>query len=122
MTQKERMLQGLPYRTSDPELKDMRMEAKKKIYDFNHLRPEEEKKAKELMYTIVGKGGINLHIKTPFYCEYGTNIEIGDNFFSNFNCMILDAARVKIGDNVRFAPNVFLFTSGHPLHPKSRDR
>ena len=57
----------------------------------------------------------------PFYCDYGSHIEVGENFFANYNCTILDVAPVKIGDNVLFGPNVSLYTAGHPLHPVSRN-
>ena len=57
----------------------------------------------------------------PFYCDYGSHVEVGENFFANYNCTILDVAPVKIGDNVLFGPNVSLYTAGHPLHPVSRN-
>ena len=60
-------------------------------------------------------------INPPFYCDYGFNIEIGKRFFANYNCTILDVAKVKIGDNCLFGPNVSLFTAGHPVHPDTRN-
>lgn len=63
----------------------------------------------------------NLSIMPPFYCDYGFNIEIGDNFFSNYNCTILDVAKVTIGNNVLLAPNVAIYTAGHPVHPAARN-
>lgn len=59
-------------------------------------------------------------INPPFYCDYGFNIEVGKNFFANYNCTIIDVAKVKIGDNVLFAPNVAVYTAGHPIHPVMR--
>ena len=67
------------------------------------------------------KTGENLSIQSPFYCDYGFNISIGEYFFSNYNLVILDIAPVKIGDNVMFGPNVSLYTAGHPIHPVSRN-
>ncbi len=60
-------------------------------------------------------------INPPFYCDYGSNIEVGKNFFANYNCVILDVAKVTIGDNCQMAPNVAIYTAGHPLHPDTRN-
>ncbi|MGN0466605.1 MAG: sugar O-acetyltransferase [Lachnospiraceae bacterium] len=60
-------------------------------------------------------------INPPFYCDYGKNIEVGKNFFANYNCTILDVAKVKIGDNCMMAPNVAIYTAGHPVHPDTRN-
>lgn len=121
MNQKERMFLGLPYKAGLDGLKEERMENKKKIYEYNNCPPDEYKKIDDLIRNIVGKAGQNLHIKRPFHCDYGNNIEIGDNFFSNYNCVILDVGKVTIGDNVKFGPNVSLYTAGHPIHPDSRN-
>lgn len=60
-------------------------------------------------------------INPPFYCDYGSHIEVGKNFFANYNCTIIDVAKVKIGDNCKMAPNVAIYTAGHPIHPVSRN-
>ncbi|HIZ82290.1 MAG TPA: sugar O-acetyltransferase [Candidatus Mediterraneibacter pullistercoris] len=60
-------------------------------------------------------------INPPFYCDYGSHIEVGKNFYANYNCTIIDVAKVKIGDNCQFAPNVSIYTAGHPIHPVSRN-
>ena len=60
-------------------------------------------------------------VNPPFYCDYGKHIEVGKNFFANYNCTIIDVAKVKIGDNCQMAPNVSIFTAGHPIHPVSRN-
>ncbi len=62
-----------------------------------------------------------MYIEAPFHCDYGKNIEVGDFFFVNYNCVILDVGKVTIGNNVQFAPNVSLYTAGHPIHPDSRN-
>ncbi len=121
MTQKDRMLKGLPYKAWLDELPEERMENKKKIYAYNHCLPDEDEKIDKLIRDIIGKAGVNIHIEAPFHCDYGKNIEIGDNFFANYNCTILDVGKVIIGDNVQFAPNVSLYTAGHPIHPDSRN-
>ncbi len=60
-------------------------------------------------------------INPPFYCDYGSHIEVGKIFFANYNCTIIDVAKVKIGDNCMLAPNVAIYTAGHPIHPDSRN-
>ena len=60
-------------------------------------------------------------INPPFYCDYGSHIEVGKNFFANYNCTIIDVAKVKIGDNCQMAPNVAIYTAGHPIHPVARN-
>lgn len=121
MNQKERMLLGLPYKAWLDGLPEERMENKKKLYEFNMCRPDEKEKAKKLIREIFYKTGSGVNIEAPFHCDYGKNIEVGDNFFANYNCTILDVGKVVIGDNVQFAPNVSLYTAGHPIHPDSRN-
>lgn len=121
MNQKERMLSGLPYKAWLDGLSEERMENKKKIYEFNMCRPNEQQKIEKLTREILNKTGSEVHIETPFHCDYGKNIEVGDNFFANYNCTILDVGKVVIGDNVQFSPNVSLYTAGHPIHPDSRN-
>ena len=72
--------------------------------------------AKELL----GKSE-NAFINPPFYCDYGTHIEVGTGFFANYNCTMLDVGKIRIGDHVQFAPNVSIYTAGHPVHPATRN-
>lgn len=121
MNQKERMLAGLPYKAWLDGLKEERMENKMRIYEYNNCMPKEVEKIGRLIREILGKAGDNVHIEAPFYCDYGKNIEVGDNFFANFNCTILDVGKVSIGNNVMVGPNVSIYTAGHPIHPESRN-
>lgn len=121
MNQKERMLSGLPYKAWLDGLNEERIENKLKIYNYNLLRPDEKNKMEELIKDILGKTGDKVFIEQPFHCDYGKNIEAGNNFFANYNCTILDVGKVIIGENVQFAPNVSLYTAGHPIHPDSRN-
>ena len=66
-------------------------------------------------------GAEGAFINPPFYCDYGTHIEVGKNFYANYNCTIIDVATVKIGDNCLLAPNVAIYTAGHPIHPATRN-
>lgn len=60
-------------------------------------------------------------INPPFYCDYGSHIEVGKNFFANYNCTVIDVAKVIIGDNCQMAPNVAIYTAGHPIYPDTRN-
>ena len=121
MNQKERMLANLPYKAWLDGLEEERIENRKRIYEYNNLPPEQWDRKTELLKNILGKTGENVHINAPFHCDYGYNIEVGENFFANYNLIILDVAKVKIGDNAQIAPNVSIYTAGHPIHPESRN-
>ena len=121
MNHKERMLAGLPYKAWLDGLTEERFACQKKIFAFNNLPPEEYSRVPALLKEILGVTGENVFINAPFHCDYGRNIEVGENFFDNYNLTILDVARVKIGRNAQIAPNVSIYTAGHPIHPDSRN-
>lgn len=121
MNQKERMLAGLPYKAWLDGLSEERMENKKRIYQYNNLSPDQGKEQDKLIREILGKCGESVFIEQPFRCDYGKNIEVGNNFFANYNLTILDVGKVVIGKNVQVAPNVSIYTAGHPVHPDSRN-
>lgn len=121
MNQKERMLSGLPYKAWLDGLDEDRKECKKKIYKFNLLPVEQRNEVPELLKELFGKTGEHIFIEAPFHCDYGWNIEVGENFFANYNLTILDVGKVTIGANAQIAPNVSIYTAGHPLHPDSRN-
>ncbi|MCR5803848.1 MAG: sugar O-acetyltransferase [Clostridia bacterium] len=121
MDHKERMLKNLPYKAWLDGLAEERMECKKKIYEYNNLPPEKAEEKTKLIKEILGKTGDYINIEAPFHCDYGYNIEIGENFFANYNFIVLDVGKVRIGENVQIAPNVAIYTAGHPLHPDSRN-
>lgn len=121
MNQKERMLNGLPYKAWMDGLTEERRENKKRIYRYNQLSPEEGEEQDKLIRSIVGKCKESILVEQPFHCDYGYNIEVGNNFFANYNLVILDVGKVMIGENVQIAPNVSIYTAGHPVHPDSRN-
>ena len=120
MTEKEKMLAGLPYKGFDPELLSERQRAKELIFEFNALRPTNIEERNVLLKSLLGKTGENFFFEPPFRCDYGYNIEIGENFYTNYNLIVLDCAKVSIGNDVLIGPNVGIFTAGHPLHPEIR--
>lgn len=120
ITEKEKMLQGKPYKAFGDELLKERQYAKELVFDFNNLRPREIEQRNEILKKLLGGVGENFFIEPPFRCDYGYNIHIGKNFYANYNLIILDCAKVSIGDYVLMAPNVSLFTAGHPIHAAPR--
>jgi len=118
---KEKMLQGELYNSSDASLVNQRNHAKEQIYNYNHLRPSQAEERRQLMEALLGSTRPGFIIEQPFFCDYGYNIHIGTNFFANFNCTILDGAPVRIGNNVLLAPNVSIYTAGHPLDAATRN-
>ena len=91
-------------------------------YELNQLRPSKVEERDALVRRILGKVKGNCTIVSPFFCDYGYHIEVGENFFANMNCVILDEAPVKFGDNVFVAPNCGFYTAGHPLDAERRNR
>ena len=121
MNQKERMLANLPYKAWLDGLSEERLENKKRIFKYNNMDPGDTAGKDKLIKEILGKTGNTVCIESPFHCDYGYNIEVGENFFANYNLVILDVGKVKIGDNAQIAPNVAIYTAGHPIHPDSRN-
>ena len=122
MNQRERMLSGLPYKAWLDGLEEDRQACKQKIYDFNQLPPSRQsKEAPQMIKNIFGKTGESVWVEAPFHCDYGWNIEVGENFYANYNLTILDVGKVTFGKNIQIAPNVSIYTAGHPVHPDSRN-
>ena len=122
MTEKEKMLAGLTYDANyDKELIAERTRAKELCYDYNHLRPSDTEGQQALMCRLLGRTKEAFVITAPFWCDYGYNIEIGENFFSNHNLVILDAAKVTFGDNVFVGPDCGFHTAGHPIDFQRRN-
>ena len=120
MDQRERMLAGLPYKPCRDGLGELYAACHRKIFRFNALPPDAEEERDALLRSILGRCGKTVTIMGPFYCDYGFNIEVGERFYANYNFTVLDVAPVRIGENVLCAPNVAIYTAGHPLHPESR--
>ena len=103
-------------------LNEDRMECKKKLYRYNNMEPELQAEREKLLREILGKTKEGyLCIESPFHCDYGYNIEVGKDFFANYNLIVLDVGKVKIGDHFMCGPNVQICTAGHPIHPESRN-
>ena len=123
MTEKEKMLKQMMYDANyDKELLEDRTKAKELCYEYNQLRPSETEKQAEIIRKLLGKTKENFCITAPFWCDYGYNIEIGENFYSNHNMIILDGGKVTFGDNVFIAPNCGFHTAGHPIDYERRNQ
>ncbi len=108
----------MPY-VSDESVMNQMVRARQLTQQLNTMDRSDFNGLQAVVKQLLGKSE-NAWINPPFYCDYGFNIEVGKNFFANYNCTILDVAKVKIGNNVLFAPNVAVYTAGHPLHPVMR--
>lgn len=117
-TEKLKMLAGEPYDAWDKTLYSERIECRKTLQQLNNAMPDSAEWRDAIDRLIPNSQGA--YIEPPFRCDYGTNIEIGKNFFANFNCVVLDVAKVTIGDNVLFGPNIQLYAAGHPLDVQGR--
>jgi len=121
MTEKDKMISGLPYRANDPELIKQRAAVRKILGMYNQTGVHEGSYQVELLEHILGKMGEGTWIEPPFYCDYGYNITTGKDFYMNFDCVILDVAPVIIGDNVMCGPKVQLLTATHSLNAQERN-
>jgi maltose O-acetyltransferase len=115
-----KMLSGKPYYANDPYLVDLRNNAELLYKSYNTTTETDVEKRKDIYSKLFGSVGRNLSIRAPFYCDYGINLYIGDNVYMNFNCVILDCAKVTIGNNTMFAPNVQIYTAAHPIDVEQR--
>ena len=121
-TEKEKAREGILYdANNDAELLAERLAAADMTYELNRLRPSQVAEREALFRRLFGKTGKVFSIVSPFFCDYGYNIEIGENFFMNMNCVILDGTKVTFGDNVFVAPGCGFYTAGHPLDAERRN-
>ncbi len=119
MSELARMLSGGFYKAQDKELQDLHKKAVILCKKFNNSEPSADTREK-IIHELFGSVGKNIWIEPDFHCDYGINISVGDNFYANFNCIFLDVNKITIGNNVMCAPEVKLFTAGHPIDPTTR--
>ena len=120
MTEKEKMLAGELYNPADKELTQMRRKARLLFERYNQTTIDDEKERENILRKLFGTTGNDIYIEPTFHCDYGCNIHVGDNFYANFNCVILDVCEVNIGKNCFIAPQVGIYTATHPLDPFER--
>lgn len=122
MTEKEKMIENKLYDANEKKLVAERLKAKDLCYKYNQIIPSNRKEQEKVLKQLLGKTKESILIEAPFYCDYGINIEVGENFYANHNLVLLDAGKIKIGDNVLIGPNCSLYTSYHPEDIKIRNK
>ena len=119
--EKALMLAGRLYLASDPQLADERRVARRLTRLYNATGEEEPERRRDILRELLGEVGDRFEIEPPFRCDYGSLIRVGENFFANFGCVILDCNRVTIGRDVKFGPAVHLYAATHPTDPIERN-
>lgn len=119
-TEKEKMLHGEYYNSRDPELIELYHRARSLLQEYNQLDSRNTDRREELLTALLGKKGSGVWIETPFFCDYGENIFIGDYTFININCIFLDNNIIRIGKNGLIGPYVQIYTAAHPLKASER--
>ena len=123
MSEKEKMLANKLYdANNDVDLINERRRCKTLCKEYNDIFFDDREKAESIIKQLFNKTGKRFKINPYFWCDYGYNIEIGENFYANFNLIILDEAKVSFGDNVFIAPNCGFYTAGHPLDAERRNK
>ena len=121
MTELEKMMSGELYQaTKNTEMLDLLMVTRNRLYEFNRLHPRDVEQQQAILRQLLGSTGERFKIVQPFFCDYGFNIHIGEDFFANTNLVILDETSVTFGNNVFIAPNCAFYTAGHPLDAEQR--
>lgn len=120
MTEQEKMLSGLPYNGGDSALVQARNTCKDLCFTINQLQPSNTTLRHDLLRNLFGKTSSSFWIETPLMCDYGKNIEIGNDFYMNHDCILLDCAKITFGHHVFVAPRCNFFTAGHPISPSLR--
>ncbi|UII54300.1 sugar O-acetyltransferase [Cytobacillus spongiae] len=120
-TEKEKMLAGEMYNPADPVLVKDREEARRKVRLYNQTIETEGEKRTNILKELLGTTGENVFMEPNIRFDYGYNTHVGENFYANFDCIILDVCEVRIGDNCMLAPRVQIYTAAHPLLPDERN-
>jgi maltose O-acetyltransferase len=119
-SEREKMLAGQLYDPLDPELVRARDRARDLCHDLNATHERDQEVRRSILKELFGSGGATVWMQPPFYCDYGSNILLGERVFFNFNCVVLDVCPVKIGDFTLFGPAVQIYTATHPMNAELR--
>lgn len=122
MSEKSKMLTGEWYLPmNDAELENERLKVKDLCIKYNSLKESDKEERDRLIRQIIGKTKKEICVESNFFCDYGYNIEVGEKFYVNHNCVILDCAKVTFGDNVLIGPNCGFYTANHPIDRELRN-
>src|SRR5687767_6582588 len=119
-TEREKMVAGELYDASDAELVAARKRSRDLCAALNASPEAAQDERRRLVRELFGTGGDTVWMQPPFFCDYGSNIELGERVFFNFNCVVLDVCRVTIGDYTLFGPAVQIYTAMHPTNAELR--
>jgi maltose O-acetyltransferase len=119
-TEKEKMLGEEPYNSLDPQLVEERLRARELCQELSAMPPRAPEAERQALLAELFGAPTNAYVTPPFACDYGSNIVLGDSVYFNFNCVVLDVARVFIGNNVMFGPAVQIYTATHPMDAAER--
>ncbi len=119
-TEREKMVDGELYDPDDPQLVADRRAAREFTEEHNQTPVSDEARRTELVTELFGSVGNEVYLEPPFRCDYGYNIHVGDGFYTNFECVVLDACPVTIGDDCMLGPGVHIYTATHPLEAAER--
>src|SRR5690349_5018515 len=119
-TEREKMLAGALYDPLDPELVRARDRARDLCWSLNATHEADVEERRRILRELFGQGGETVWMQPPFYCDYGSNILLGERVFFNFNCVVLDVCEVTIGDYTQFGPAVQIYTATHPMNADLR--
>lgn len=122
MTELEKCNAGLMYDTTFPGREEMHLECIDLCFDYNNTRPSDMKRREEILRKLFGKLGKNPYVEPTIFCGFGWNIEAGDNFYANNNCVFVDPGKITFGDNVFIGPSCGFYTAHHPIHPALRNK
>ncbi|WP_409250578.1 maltose acetyltransferase domain-containing protein [Bacillus sp. SCS-153A] len=120
-TEKEKMLAGEMYDPADPVLMKDREDARRRVRLYNQTSEAEGEKRTAMLKELLGSTGESVYMEPNIRFDYGYNTHVGENFFANFDCTILDVCEVRFGDNCMLAPGVHIYTATHPLNPTERN-
>ncbi|GHP13550.1 maltose O-acetyltransferase [Lentilactobacillus fungorum] len=119
-TEKERMLTGQRYLNTDPELAADRQKNRLLIDKFNRIARQDPERGHQLIKRIFHQTGEKIDVQSPFQCDYGYTVSVGENFFANYNCTFIDVGKITIGKNAMLGPNTQIFSVNHPLDVDER--
>ncbi len=117
---RQRMLEGLPYKADDPQLRADFMRAQQLLASFNASKPEEAQERRTILQQLLGTCGPEVTVTPPLRCDYGQYIHIGERTFLNYDCILLDVATIRIGARCQLGPGVQVLTATHPVDPAER--
>lgn len=122
LTEWDKCYAGMMYDTTFPGREEAHLECADLCFEYNHTRPSDMLRRETLIRQLFGKVGTNPYVEQNIFCGFGFNIEVGDNFFSNNNCVFVDPGKIVFGDNVFIGPNCGFYTAHHPIDTEQRNQ